>query len=475
MGGLLGDLLTEELSVVTAGAELFDSTLRAQGVITEAVDWRPPVPGSETWLAAIAMDPRTVEANQAAVGQMLAARPYVVDVMPAREAIPELHDKMLLHAGPPIEWADTSGPLRGAVIGALLYEKWADTASEAERLMNTGNIELNPNHHFGAVGPMAGVVSPSMPMWVVENQAGRGRACCTLNEGLGKVLRQGAYGPEITDRLAWMEAVLGPMLSAALRLHGPLDARGLISQAIQMGDEGHNRNRAGTSLLFRELAANLVEVDAPASDIADVLRFINGNDHFFLNVTMPTAKTAADEARNVTGSTMVVAMARNGTEFGIQTSGTGDRWFVAPAPMADGLYLPGFGPEDANPDMGDSTIMETVGLGGFAMAAAPAIVRFVGGTATDALQHTQQMYEITLAEHDAYQIPILEFRGTPTGIDVTKVVRTGILPSVNTGIAGKIAGTGQVGAGLVVPPLACFGNAVRAIAQQALPPHLTEE
>ena len=323
MGGLLGDLLTEELSVVTAGAELFDSTLRAQGVITEAVDWRPPVPGSETWLAAIAMDPRTVEANQAAVGQMLAARPYVIDVMPAREAIPELHDKMLLHAGPPIEWADTSGPLRGAVIGALLYEKWADTASEAERLMNTGNIELNPNHHFGAVGPMAGVVSPSMPMWVVENQAGRGRACCTLNEGLGKVLRQGAYGPEITDRLAWMEAVLGPMLSAALRLHGPLDARGLISQAIQMGDEGHNRNRAGTSLLFRELAADLVEVDAPASDIADVLRFINSNDHFFLNVTMPTAKTAADEARNVTGSTMVVAMARNGTEFGIQTSGTG--------------------------------------------------------------------------------------------------------------------------------------------------------
>ena len=421
------------------------------------------------------MDPRTVEANQAAVGQMLAARPYVVDVMPAREAIPELHDKMLLHAGPPIEWADTSGPLRGAVIGALLYEKWADTASEAERLMNTGNIELNPNHHFGAVGPMAGVVSPSMPMWVVENQAGRGRACCTLNEGLGKVLRQGAYGPEITDRLAWMEAVLGPMLSAALRLHGPLDARGLISQAIQMGDEGHNRNRAGTSLLSRELAADLVEVDAPASDIADVLRFINGNDHFFLNVTMPTAKTAADEARNVTGSTMVVAMARNGTEFGIQTSGTGDRWFVAPAPMADGLYLPGFGPEDANPDMGDSTIMETVGLGGFAMAAAPAIVRFVGGTATDALQHTQQMYEITLAEHDAYQIPILEFRGTPTGIDVTKVVRTGILPSVNTGIAGKIAGTGQVGAGLVVPPMACFANAVRAIAQQALPPHLTEE
>jgi hypothetical protein len=246
-----------------------------------------------------------------------------------------------------------------------------------------------------------------------------------------------------------------------------VDVRSLIVQALQMGDEGHNRNRAGSSLFLREIAGDLVEVDAPAGDVADVLRFVNGNDHFFLNLVMPAAKAAADAARDIPGSTMVVAMARNGTEFGVQCAGTGDAWFTAPAGVPDGLFLSGFGPEDANPDIGDSTITETAGIGGFAMAAAPAIVRFVGGEVRDALAFTLAMYEITLAEHSAFQIPILGFRGTPVGIDVTKVVRTGIVPAVNTGMAGREPGTGQVGAGLVEPPMACFVQAVRALAERA--------
>jgi hypothetical protein len=313
---------------------------------------------------------------------------------------------------------------------------------------------------------MAGIVSPSMPMYVIRDEEYGIEARCTLNEGLGKVLRYGAYGPDVIERLQWMEQVLAPVHRAALRAHGPIDIRALLAQALQMGDEGHNRNRAGTSLLVRELAADLAEVEAPSAQIAEVLRFINGNDHFFLNLVMPAAKAAADAARDIPGSTMVVAMARNGTEFGIQCSGTGDQWFTAPAGVPDGLFFPGYGPADANPDIGDSTITETAGVGGFAMAAAPAIVRFVGGDAADALRITRAMYEITLAEHEAYQVPILGFRGTPTGIDATLVVRTGILPAVNTGMAGRQAGTGQVGAGLVEPPLACFVAAVEALARQ---------
>jgi hypothetical protein len=376
---------------------------------------------------------------------------------------------MLLHAGPPIAWSDASGPLRGAIIGALIYEGWADDPDAATDLARRGAIELAPCHEHGAVGPMAGVVSPSMPMYVLRDERHGIEARCTMNEGLGKVLRYGAYGPEVIERLRWMQEVLAPLQRAALHAHGPVDVRALIAQALQMGDEGHNRNRAGSSLFLREIAGDLVEVDAPSAQIAAVLRFINGNDHFFLNLVMPAAKASADAARDVPGSTMVVAMARNGTEFGIQCSGTGDAWFTAPATVPDGLFFPGFGPDDANPDIGDSTITETAGIGGFAMAAAPAIVRFVGGEVSDALGFTRAMYEITLAEHEGFQIPILGFRGTPTGIDATLVVRTGIVPAVNTGMAGRLAGTGQVGAGLVEPPMACFVAAVEALAGRAQP------
>ena len=462
----LGGLLNGPPRILTAGIELFDDALAAQGVEPERVPWQPPVSGTEDALAAIAADPRTPEANARAVAAVLSARPHLVGVETARDAL-GLDERTLLHAGPPITWERASGPLRGAIIGALLYEGAADTPEAAERLAASGEVALEPCHEHGAVGPMAGLVSPSMPMFVLSDDEHGMVARCTLNEGLGKVLRYGAYGDAVTERLQWMERVLAPLMARTLERTGPIDVRAIISQALQMGDEGHNRNRAGTSLLLREIVGDLVEVDAPVAQIAEVCRFINGNDHFFLNLVMPAAKAAADAARDIPGSTMVVAMARNGTDFGIRTAGTGDAWFTAPAAVPDGLYLGDYGPEDANPDIGDSTIAETVGIGGFAMAAAPAIVRFVGGEVGDALRFTRQMYEITLAESEAYQIPILSFRGTPTGIDVTRVARTQIVPAVNTGIAGKVAGTGQVGAGLVEPPMDCFADAVVALGQRA--------
>jgi hypothetical protein len=354
----------------------------------------------------------------------------------------------------------------------MLLEGLAATPEEAEAALGSGSVGLAPCHHHRTVGPMAGVVSPSMWMFELRDPEHGGSAWCSLNEGLGKVLRYGAFGPEVIERLRWMGDVLGPLLQTAVRRHGPIDIKAIAAQMLQMGDEGHNRNRAGTLMFLRELLPDLIDSGAPTKDVAESVRFVSGNDHFFLNLGMPACKLATDAARDVPGSTMVVTMARNGTDFGIQVSGTGDQWFTAPANTPDGLYLGSYGPDDANPDIGDSAITETAGIGGFAMAAAPAIVRFVGGEVPDAIAATQSMYDVTLAESRAFQIPVLDFRGTPTGIDVTRVVRTGLLPHINTGMAGRVAGTGQVGAGIVNPPAEIFPAALEALAEAA-PPFLT--
>ncbi|KAB8184959.1 DUF1116 domain-containing protein [Microbispora catharanthi] len=456
-------MLYGEPRVITVGAQVLGEALDRQAVPRREVDWRPPLRGASAALARVLADPRRESANATAVGRMLSARPMLTGVRPAREVL-GLGAGEFFHAGPPITWERASGPMRGALAGAMLFEGLAATPEEAEdRLASGAGITLDSCHHHRTVGPMAGVVSPSMWMLEVADAEHGGTAYCSLNEGLGKVLRYGAYGPEVIERLRWMGEVLGPVLAAALARCGPLDLRTLIAQALQMGDELHNRNRAATSLLVREIAPAVVE--AAPQHAAEVLRFINGNDHFFLNAGMAAAKVSADAARGVPGSSLVVAMARNGTDFGIQVSGLGDRWFTGPAGVPDGLYLGGYGPDDANPDIGDSTITETAGLGGFAMAAAPAIVRFVGGEVSDAVAATTSMYEITMAEHPAYQIPGLGFRGTPAGIDVALVARTGLLPVVNTGIAGRIAGTGQVGAGLVSPPAEAFTAALDALGE----------
>ena len=461
-------LLDGPPEVVSAGVPLFADALQDQAVPVTRVEWRPPLDGSEQPLARVMADPRREEANRRAVDRLLSAGAELTDVRPASEAL-GLTKGSFLHAGPPIGWDRASGPLRGALIGAMLYEGLADTAEAAEQELAAGRVSLDPCHHHATVGPMAGVVSPSMWMFELRDPEHGGTAWCSLNEGLGKVLRYGAYGPEVVERLRWMSEVLGPLLQTAVRAHGPVDVKAIAAQMLQMGDEGHNRNRAGTLMFLRELLPDLIDSGAPTADVADSVRFVAGNDHFFLNLGMPACKLATDAARDVPGSTLVVTMARNGTDFGIQVSGTGDQWFTAPANTPDGLFLGAYGPDDANPDIGDSAITETAGIGGFAMAAAPAIVRFVGGEVSDAIEATQTMYDITLAESPTYQIPVLDFRGTPTGVDVTRVVRTGILPHINTGMAGKVAGTGQVGAGIVHPPAEIFPAALAALAEAAPP------
>ncbi len=402
------------------------------------------------------------DANKQALEIMQTAQPTLVGMGIAKDVVPGMHKKLVMHAGPPITWDKMSGPLRGAVIGGLIYEGLAQTPEEAETLAASGEIEFDPCHHHNAVGPMAGVVTASMPVFIIENKTQGNFAYCTQNEGLGQVLRFGAYGPEVVEHLKWMEKTLYPILKEALEIHGPIDLKNLIAQSVQMGDEVHNRNKATTSLFIREMASSIVKTNSSREDQVKVFDFLNSNDHFALNLSMPAAKATMDPVGKVKHSTVVYTMARNGTEFGVRVAALGDRWFTAPAEIIDGLYFPGYSMEDANPDIGDSCITETLGIGGFSMATAPAIVQFVGGTPQDAMNYTSQMYEITLEESDSYKLPPMNFRGAPTGIDIRLVVETQIRPVINTGIAHKKAGIGQVGAGVVYPPMKCFTDALES-------------
>lgn len=462
----LNELFQSPLRVVNVGIEGFKETCEAFSPPAVQVDWRPPVevaPESEKILARRAA--RIEKANRKALDIIQSGMPKLVGLDIALNVVPGMTKNTILHSGPPITWDRMCGPMRGGIIGGLMYEGRASTPEEAEALAASGKIVYSPCHEHGCVGPMAGIVTPSMPVMIIKNEKYGNLAFCTLNEGLGKVLRYGAYGDDVTARLKWMEKTLYPVLKAAVAASGPIDLKNMIAQALHMGDEVHNRNRAGTSLFYRAIAPFVIQTCENRKDAADVLNFINGNDHFFLNLSMPACKACLDAAVGVKDSSIVVTMCRNGTDFGIRLAGTGRAWFTAPAEVPDALYFAGFTKADANPDIGDSAITETGGLGGFAIAAAPAIVQFVGGTAADALRYSLSMYEITDDESRMYQIPALDFRGTPTGIDVRKVVEKNMVPVIDTGVAHKKPGIGQVGAGIVSAPMGPFQKAYDALAQ----------
>lgn len=407
------------------------------------------------------------EANAEAVHRMLTAEPVLIDVVAAADAIPELGEGMILHAGPPISWERMCGPMRGAVAGIAVFEGWANDLDAAAALAARGAFQFRPNHDFAAVGPMTGMTTASQPVMVVENQASGNRAFCTINEGLGKVMRFGGNDASVLTRLAWLRDVLGPALGTALRSSEGIELKSLVARGLTMGDEMHQRNVACSSLLLRSLAAALASTCGDRAILTTILSFIASNDQFFLNIAMAMGKAITDPVRDIKGASVVTAMSRNGTDFGIRVSGLGDEWFTAPVEMPDGLYFPGFSALDANPDMGDSTIVETIGLGGFAMAAAPAVAGFVGaGAPSDAAHITHTMREITLAENPEWTIPALDYQGVPTAIDIRRVVETGIAPMINTGIAHREPGVGQVGAGVVRAPLACFESALWALGKR---------
>lgn len=465
----MNTLFNQPLKVVNAGLQSFANNIKKVGGEAIALSWQPPALGDVNAgleLASLIHHPLVEQANKIAMERYLSAQPVLVDVMQAHEAIPEMaKSKRILHSGPPISWENMCGPVKGAIIGAMLFEGWATSHEEAECQILAGDIELEPCHHYHAVGPMAGIISPSMPLWAIENKTNGQRTFSNFNEGLGKVLRFGANNDEVLNRLYWMRDELAPALKATVIRLGELELKPLMAQALHMGDEVHNRNAAATGLLIKRLLPALLSSNLPAEQLQRTVTFITSNDHFFLNLSMAACKAMMDAATNVPFSSMVTVMARNGVNFGIRLSGTGDQWFHAPANAVEGLFFPGYGVDDAAADLGDSAITETAGVGGFAMASSPAIVKFVGGTPADATNNSRRMQAITLGGNPAFTLPALNFAPTAAGIDARKVADRGILPVINTGIAHKQAGVGQIGAGITTAPMRCFVDAIAALAR----------
>jgi len=459
--------LPGEVRVLNLGLPLFGDAVRAQGAAAVDVDWRIPAGGHPELVAALERlygpgSARVEAGNREVVRRLDEGAPVLLGIAPAAEVVPGLDARTVLHCGPPLDWEDFCDPLRRSVRASVLAERWASSPEEAERLVATGGVRLEPANHHATVVPMATTLGPSAPVVVVENPQGGNRACSGLNQGPGATAWFGMDAPAAVDRLVWLRDAAAPVLAAALAAAGPVELFPLVAQGLQMGDDVHMRTQATTNLLLRHLLPRLVAVDSP--HLVEVARFLSGNHLFFLNLAMAAAKAVADWAGQVADSSVVVGMARNGTTFGIQLAGTGDAWFVAPAPpVGSALYYPGFGPEVSAPDIGDSAVLELVGLGGPAAAASPAVAAFLGGTMADAVAATQAADHVCAGRSSRFKLPLLDFRGTPIGVDVRKAVELGITPSVNTGILHATAGTGQVGAGIAEAPIECFRRALLAL------------
>lgn len=402
---------------------------------------------------------RIQAANEEAARRLTLGDPVLVDIAPAGEVMPGMQGQWITHSGPPIDWGRMCGAQQGAIIGQVLYEGWADGPEDARSLLDAGEIRLEPNHHHGAVGPMAGTISPSAPVWVVENRAFGNRAVCRQVEGRQQF---GEFSDGALESLRLWRDVWAPTLREALRQRGGLELNPMIIQALQMGDELHNRHSASSSLFANAMAVAISEAGIPRERALPTLRYLAGHNLLFLGLAMACGKAIADPAANVECSTIVTAMARNGTEFGIRVSGLGDEWFTAPAPVVDGLYLPGYSAADAGLDMGDSAITETVSWGAFTLGGAPGILTLVGGTPDEALTYTRDMRKITTVLHPTYRMPALGFAGTSVGIDIRKVVQTNIAPIIDTAIAHKDPGYPIIGAGLLRAPMECFKKALIA-------------
>ena len=476
------NLLTQIPAVLNIGIDGFNQSVVAHGGTLKNLQWQPPGNADPllAWqLAQLMHDPRIESANAEATKRIINARPMWEDIPLRADGVwPELKNtRLLLHAGPPVAWQDMCGPMHGAMIGAVLYEGWADTVEKAQKMLSQGEIEFGQCHDFDAVGPMTGIISASMPLIKVREASHGNIAYTNINEGIGRCLRFGANGPDVIQKLKWFESVLAPVLKAAV-LHnadktGGIDLKVIQSQALLMGDEVHSRNAASTALFFMQLAVPLAAVDTTKTTVTQdhiyqTLNFLSKNSQFFLNFSMVSCKAIMDAAHNIPFSTVVTAMARNGTETGLRVSGMGKEWFTAKSDLPTGLFFPGFKQEDACPDIGDSAITETAGFGGCSFAASPALTLLAGGTVGDAVRYSKEMYEITVTKNPALSLPALDFAGAPCGIDVRKVIDTGIRPLVTTGIAHKEAGIGQIGAGVVRVPMDAYVKALSAIATKFL-------
>ena len=466
-------LFSTELRVVSAGVEGFAQALRRQAVPVVELDWRPPAEGNAGLVAILkqiycdaTLAERIEAANRAVVQRIQDANPRIVDVAPARDAM-GLPDHTVLHAGPPIAWDRMCGPQKRAVLGAIRFEGWADSQDEADALVRGGQVRLSPCHRYNAVGPMTGIISPSMPVLVARNEPFGNYAFSTFNEGRGTTLWFGLFDEETLGRLRWIRDILAPAMKAALQHHGPFDVFDIVAQGLQMGDECHARHAACTALLVKRLMPSMLDAGVDGKTVAAIIRYADGNNHFFLNFTMAAVKATMDAAHGVPYSTVVTAMARNGVDFMLRVGGLGNQWVVAPvSPMDEAVYYTGFGVEDAAGDIGDSAIIETCGLGGMAIAGAPTVAPFVGGKLADEIAAVNTLSTITLARHGRFRLPPMDAENTPLGIDVRRVVETRIVPFITTGVLHETSPTvGQIGTGVARAPIAVFDQALAALAQ----------
>ena len=457
----------ERVRVVNVGLSEFAEAVRAQGGAVVDVDWRPPAAGAPRLLAALerlwGRDGEAVaRANQEAVALTESAVPRAVGVARAGDVIPVLEGRSLLHAGPPIEFERVCDPQRRALEAACLFEGWAESRDEAGRLLASGEVALSPGNEHQHVGAMTGVCSPSMPVWVVEDEASKTRAYSTLNEGPGRALWFGVGDDEAVERLRFFRDELGPLLARLIERQGGIDVFALAAQGLQMGDELHMRSQATGALLLRQLLPGFAALGGERS-----ARFVAGNHHFFLSLTMAAAKCASLAATGVAGSSVVNVIARNGTDMGLQVAGLPGRWFTAPAaPVEDALLREGYSDEDGARDVGDSAVIECVGLGGMAVAASPAVAGFFAGNARDAAARTELMSQITLARSRRFLIPALDSLGAPVGIDARLVAELEVAPQVTTGVLHASSGAGQIGAGVAHQPIEPFRHAVLALAAE---------
>lgn len=466
-------MLSEKPKIINIGLKSFAEVAEQFGCEAVQYDWMPPAGGNVEMIKTLNFLRNYEgfdidEANRAVIAKVVASQPVIKNVVLAKTVIKELNEgKVILHAGPPIEYKNMPDPVQGSCVGAVLFEEWADNEADARKLLESGEVKFIPCHHVKAVGPMGGITSANMAVFVVENVTDGNEAYCTMNEGIGKVLRFGAYSEEVVNRLRWMRDILGPTLGRAIQELGGINVNPLVAKAIAMGDEFHQRNIAASLAFLKEVAPVITKLDMDENDRYDVIKFLSDTDQFFLNIMMASGKAVMDGARMLTEGTIVTAMCRNGVEFGIRIAGMGDEWFTGPVNVPQGLYFTGYDGEDACPDMGDSAITETFGVGGMAMIAAPAVTRFVGaGGYEDALRTSTEMTEITIDRNPNFIVPNWNFQGICLGIDARLVVEKGITPVINTGIAHKIAGYGQIGAGTVHPPVECFEKAVAAYAKK---------
>ena len=456
--------LPDEVRAVNVGLDVFAEAVREQGGRAVDVEWRIPAGGKPRLVRALTrlLGPRAGsidEANREVVRRLDRSAPALVGVGSAAAEVPGMGERTILHPGPPLEWEEFCDPLRRSVQAAVMAEGWAGTPEEAQALVDRGEADLQPANHHAASIPMASSLGPSAPVLIVEDREGGRRAYAGINQGPGKTPWFGVDSPEAVERLTFLRDAAAPILDAAIRAADPIDVFSFAAQGLQMGDDAHMRTQAASNLLIRHLLPHLAGTDDPRR--ADVARFLAGNHLFFLNVVMAAARAATDWAAEVRGASIVTGMARNGTTFGIRVGALGDQWFVASAPpVEDSLFHGDFVPDDGAPDIGDSAILELVGLGGAAAAASPAVAAFVGGRMADAVARTEDMARICAGSSSRLKLPFLDYRGAPLGVDLRSVVELDIPPAINTGILHRSEGLGQVGAGVARAPIECFRDAL---------------